>query len=144
MIRRLPWRIIITSLVGLGLLGVIVFTYFVIVTPIPKAADFTRADTTIVYYSDGTTELGRIGSYNRTEVPLARIPLTTQRAVLAAEDASFYSNSGFSVTGILRAVYENLRTGFNGGGGSTITQQYVKNAFLSQERSIKRKVKELV
>lgn len=144
MTRRFPWRAIITSLVGIGLLGVVVFTYFVIVTPIPKAADFTRADTTIVYYSDGTTELGRIGSYNRTEVPLAKIPLSTQRAVLSAEDASFYSNNGFSIGGILRAIYDNLRSGFSGGGGSTITQQYVKNAYLSQERTLTRKVKELV
>ncbi len=144
MARRFPWRGLITTLVGLGLLGIIVFTYFVIVTPIPRAADFTRADTTIVYYSDGTTELGRLGDYNRTEVPLSRIPLVTQRAVLSAEDSTFYSNNGFSVTGILRALYDNLKTGFNGGGGSTITQQYVKNAYLSQERTVKRKIKELV
>ena len=144
MVRRIPWRGLITAVVGLGLLGVMVFTYFVIVTPIPRAADFTRAETTIVYYSDGHTELGRLGDYNRTEVPLSRIPLTTQRAVLAAEDKTFYSNSGFSIQGIARALWDNLRSGFSAGGGSTITQQYVKNAYLSQERSIKRKIKELV
>ena len=142
--RRIPWRGLITTLVALGLLGVMVFTYFVIVTPIPRAADFTRAETTIVYYNDGHTELGRLGDYNRTEVPLSRIPLNTQRAVLAAEDKSFYSNSGFSIQGIARAIWDNLRSGFSSGGGSTITQQYVKNAYLSQERSIKRKIKELV
>ncbi len=142
--RRLSWRLVITTGVALFLLAVMVFTYLVIVTPIPRAADFTRAQTTIVYYDDGKTELGRIGEYNRTEVPLATMPLTLQRAVLAAEDASFYSNSGFSITGIMRAVYDNLTSGFAGGGGSTITQQFVKNAFLTQERSYKRKLKELV
>lgn len=144
MLRRISWRVVISAAVAVFLLAVMVFTYFVIVTPIPKAADFTRAQTTIVYYADGKTELGRIGEYNRTEVPLAKMPLGLQRAVLAAEDASFYSNSGFSITGIMRAVYDNLTSGFSGGGGSTITQQFVKNAYLSQERSIKRKVKELV
>jgi len=144
MLRRISWRVVITAAVAAALLGVMVFTYLVIVTPLPKPAEFTRAQTTIVYYADGRTELGRIGEYNRTEVPLAKMPLTLQRAVLAAEDASFYSNSGFSITGIMRAVYDNLTSGFSGGGGSTITQQYVKNTFLTQERSIKRKVKELV
>ena len=144
MFRRISWRVVITAGVAVFLLGVMAFTYLVIVTPIPRAADFTRAQTTIVYYADGTTELGRIGEYNRTEVPLAKMPLTLQRAVLAAEDASFYSNSGFSVTGIMRAVYDNLTSGFSAGGGSTITQQFVKNAYLSQERSLKRKLKELV
>lgn len=141
MLRRISWRVVITAAVAVFLLGVMVFTYLVITTPIPKAADFTRAQTTIVYYADGKTELGRIGEYNRTEVPLSKIPLTLQRAVLAAEDKSFYSNSGFSVTGIARAFFSS---GFGGGGGSTITQQFVKNAYLSQERSLKRKLKELV
>jgi membrane peptidoglycan carboxypeptidase len=141
---RLPWRTIITSIVGIGLLGVIVFTYFVITTPIPAPSDISRANSTIVYYSDGKTELGRIGEYNRTEVPLSKIPLQLQRAVLAAEDKDFYNHGGFSITGIARAVIGNLTSGFNAGGGSTITQQYAKNAYLTQERSIKRKVKELV
>lgn len=141
---RLPWRTIITTIVGIGLLGVVAFTYFVITTPIPQPSEISRANSTIVYYADGETELGRIGEYNRTEVPLAKIPLNLQRAVLAAEDRDFYNHSGFSVTGLVRAVWDNLTGGFRAGGGSTITQQYAKNAYLTQERSIKRKVKELV
>lgn len=141
---RLPWRSIITTVVGMGLVGVMVFTYYVITTPIPAPSEISRANSTIVYYSDGKTELGRIGEYNRTEVPLSKMPLSLQRAVLAAEDRDFYAHAGFSVTGIARAVIGNLLSGFNAGGGSTITQQYAKNAYLTQERSIKRKVKELV
>ena len=141
---RLPWRTIITTIVGIGLLGVVAFTYFVITTPIPQPSEISRANSTIVYYADGETELGRIGEYNRTEVPLAKIPLNLQRAVLAAEDKDFYKHGGFSITGITRAVWDNLTGGFSAGGGSTITQQYAKNAYLTQERSIKRKVKELV
>lgn len=141
---RVPWRLIVTAIVGIGLLGVMVFTYLVITTSIPQPSEISRANSTIVYYADGETELGRIGEYNRTEVKLSKMPLHLQRAVLAAEDAEFYAHSGFSVTGIARAVWDNLTGGFSAGGGSTITQQYAKNAYLSQERSIKRKVKELV
>jgi membrane peptidoglycan carboxypeptidase len=76
-------------------------------------------------------------------VPLAKIPLNVRHAVLAAEDQGFYSNKAFSITGILRAVVNNLRGGALQG-GSTITQQYAKTAFLTPSRTIQRKIKELV
>jgi membrane peptidoglycan carboxypeptidase len=76
-------------------------------------------------------------------VPLAKIPLNVRHAVLAAEDRGFYSNKAFSVTGILRAVLNNLKGGALQG-GSTITQQYAKTAFLTPSRTIQRKIKELV
>lgn len=71
------------------------------------------------------------------------MPIELRRAVLAAENKSFYTDSAVSPTGILRAVYYNLRGG-SLQGGSTITQQYAKTAFLTPERTIKRKLKELV
>ena len=68
-----------------------------------------------------------------------------RNAVLAAEDRKFYSNHAFSVTGIARALFNNLKSGsLNGEGGSTITQQYAKTAFLTSSRTIERKIKELV
>jgi membrane peptidoglycan carboxypeptidase len=64
---------------------------------------------------------------------------------MAAEDRNFYSNRAFSPTGIARALLNNLRSGdLTGEGGSTITQQYAKTAFLSPSRTIQRKIKELV
>ena len=84
-----------------------------------------------------------MGTQNRQIVPLAKIPLNVRYAVLAAEDRNFYSNRAFSVTGIARAVFNNLRGG-SLQGGSTITQQYAKTAFLSPSRTIQRKIKELV
>ncbi len=72
---------------------------------------------------------------------LADIPIDVQHAVLAAEDRSFYEHGGVSPLGIGRAIMNNL-TGGSTQGGSTITQQYAKNAFLTQERSWDRKVKE--
>ena len=82
-------------------------------------------------------------SYDRIQVELAQVPLTTQHAVLAAEDAGFYQHSGFSLSGILRAFWNNITTG-SSQGGSTITQQYVKTAYLTAEKSYTRKLKELV
>ena len=66
-------------------------------------------------------------------------------AVMAAEDRNYYSNKAFSPTGIARAILNNLKSGsLNGEGGSTITQQYAKTAFLTPSRTIQRKIKELV
>jgi membrane peptidoglycan carboxypeptidase len=68
-----------------------------------------------------------------------------RNAVLAAEDRNFYSNQAFSFTGIARALLNNLRSGdLNAQGGSTITQQYAKTAFLTSSRTIERKIRELV
>ena len=114
--------------------------YFTVHIPDPNA--YVNSQSTIIQYSNGE-EIGRIGTQNRQIVPLAKIPLNVRHAVLAAEDKSFYSNRAFSVTGILRAVLNNLRGG-SLQGGSTITQQYAKTAFLTPSRTIQRKIKELV
>ncbi len=117
------------------------YAYFTVGIPDPKA--FVNSQSTIIQYADGT-ELGRIGSENRTIVPLAKIPLNLRHAVLAAEDRNFYSEHAFSPQGLARAIWDNIKSLGNGGGGSTITQQYAKTAFLTPERSIQRKIKEIV
>src|ERR1700712_1487576 len=86
--------------------------------------------------------MSRLGAENRTMVTLSDVSQPAQKAVLAAENRSFYSDPGVSFTGIIRAAYNDL-TGSSTQGGSTITQQYVKNAFLSSEQSFSRKFKEL-
>ncbi len=141
------WRtwLIRATIFGVGsgfVVGALVFgfAYFTVSIPDPKA--FVNSQSTIIQYSDGT-ELGRIGAENRTSLKLANIPLNLRHAVLAAEDKGFYSEHAFSPTGILRAIYHNLRGG-SLQGGSTITQQYAKTAFLSQSRTVTRKVKEIV
>ena len=114
--------------------------YFTVNIPDPNA--YVNSQSTIIQYSNGA-EIGRVGTQNRQIVPLAKIPLNVRHAVLAAEDRGFYSNRAFSVTGILRAVLNNLKGG-SLQGGSTITQQYAKTAFLTPSRTIQRKIKELV
>jgi membrane peptidoglycan carboxypeptidase len=116
------------------------FAYFTVKIPDPNA--FVNSQATIIQYADGS-ELGRIGSENRTIIKLANIPINLRHAVLAAEDKGFYSESALSPTGILRAVYHNLKGG-SLQGGSTITQQYAKTAFLTQSRTVTRKIKEIV
>ena len=128
---------------SLFVLGTFVFgfAYFTVKIPDPNA--YVNSQATIIQYSDGT-EVGRIGSENRTIVKLAAIPLDVRHAVLAAEDRNFYSEHAFSPTGLVQAIWDNVITLGNGRGGSTITQQYAKTAFLTPERSVVRKIKELV
>ena len=110
-------------------------------TDIPEPnADATAAATRILY-ADGS-ELGRVGTRNRIPVELDQVPEHVQHAVLAAEDRGFYTEPGISPRGIARALLTNVRGGGVQQGGSTITQQYAKNAFLSQERTYSRKVRE--
>ena len=139
-------KLLIRSAVFLGGFGFIAgsvlfaLAYFTVDIPDPNA--YVNSQSTIIQYSNGE-EIGRVGTQNRQIIPLAKIPLNVRHAVLAAEDRGFYSNRAFSVTGILRAVVNNLKGG-SLQGGSTITQQYAKTAFLTPSRTIQRKIKELV
>ncbi|MBX3034349.1 MAG: transglycosylase domain-containing protein [Bdellovibrionaceae bacterium] len=78
------------------------------------------------------------------QVPLGEIPSACLNAVMAIEDQKFLEHGGFSLTGILRAVVRNVMEGRKAQGGSTITQQLVKNYFLTSEKSFKRKLQEIV
>ena len=144
MIRRKLIRAAI-FLAGFGFIAgstLFAFAWFTVSIPDPNA--YVNSQSTIIQYSNGE-EIGRIGSQNRQILPLAQIPLNLRNAVMAAEDRNFYSNKAFSVTGIARALINNLKSGdLTGEGGSTITQQYAKTAFLSPSRTIQRKIKELV
>jgi membrane peptidoglycan carboxypeptidase len=128
---------------GFGFIaGSVLFALAYFTVDVPDANAYVNSQSTIFQYANGE-EIGRVGTQNRQIVPLAKIPLKVRQAVLAAEDKSFYSNKAFSVTGILRAAFNNLRGG-SLQGGSTITQQYAKTAFLTPSRTIQRKIKELV
>ena len=137
-------RILLTllSLFALGCVGVAI-AYATIAVPRPN--QLANAQASIIYYDDGKTELARISdvSGNRETVDLKAIPDHVQKAVIAAEDRSFYTNRGVSPTGLARAVWEGLR-GSSQSGGSTITQQYVKNFYLTPDRSLTRKGKEII
>jgi len=111
--------------------------------PLPDAA--ANKQTSMVYTAAGAKAqpIASFAIEDRQEVKLAQIPLHVQRAVIAAEDRSFYDNNGISPKGIARAAL-GVVTGDDKGGGSTITQQYIKNSRkLTQERSFVRKAKEI-
>ena len=96
-------------LAGFGFIaGAVLFALAYFTVKIPDVNAFVNSQSTIIQYSNGE-EIGRIGSENRQIVPLVKIPLKVRHAVLAAEDRGFYSNRAFSVTGILRALLNNLK-----------------------------------
>ncbi len=124
---------------------VVVFAWFSRDLPNPdKISERSVAQSTRIYARDGTTLLYEIhGDERRTVVGLEDIAPDVINATIAIEDKDFYKHQGFSLAGILRALWRDVTTG-SSQGGSTITQQFVKNAILTREKKLTRKVRELV
>ncbi|KNX38735.1 transglycosylase domain-containing protein [Luteipulveratus halotolerans] len=142
----LAYKIVTRTMLGLFSLFVLGLVALFVVyqrTDIPKANAEAQQQQSILYYDDGKTELARFNSTTRESVTIDKIPDHVQHAFLSAEDRDFYNNRGISPTGIVRAFWTNLRGGSKAG-GSTITQQYVKNYFLTQDRTVTRKFKEVM
>ncbi|MER5552835.1 transglycosylase domain-containing protein [Streptomyces sp. NPDC002793] len=140
--RALPtWRMTLGGVLLLALLLVGGFIAGYQLIDIPAANATATAQANVYVYADGKTVIARDGEINREKIPLDRIPPTIRRAVLAAEDRDFYSEDAIDVKATLRAGW-NTVTGKGRQGGSTITQQYVKNYYLGQEQTIVRKAKE--
>jgi membrane peptidoglycan carboxypeptidase len=111
---------------------------------VPEPDKSANDQTTYVYYDDGKTLIGSWSTVNRNIVKLETVPKPVQDAVLSAEDRTFYTNKGVSITGLVRAAWSNS-SGGTVQGGSTITQQYVKVVLLKDSsRTVSRKVKEFV
>lgn len=123
-----------------GLLGL--FGYAYATTTIPGANPGTQAQSNTYYWSDGSVMTSQ-GATNRQNVDLAQVPKLVQWDFLAAENATFYSDPGVDTQGMLRAVY-HMATGGEVQSGSTITQQFVKNTYLSQDQSVTRKLREIM
>lgn len=143
--KRRSWpRRILYTLIGLFVLGVAGLGVAYAMTDVPNPNALAVAQTNIIYYADGKNEVGRVSEQNRENVSLKQIPAHVQHAMLAAEDRNFYENNGISPTGIARAVWVAVKGGEATQGGSTITQQYVKNYFLTQDRTLTRKAREIL
>jgi len=123
-------------------LGTYLFAYAYFTVKIPDPNQYVNSQATIIEYANGA-EIGRVGAEDRTSVQLAKIPIVVRHAIMAAEDRNFYTEHAFSPTGILRALWHDVRGG-SLQGGSTITQEYAKTAFLTPQQSISRKIKEIV
>ncbi len=101
-----------------------------------------RGDLAVTFLDRYGNEIGKRGINQSDAVPLDEMPDTLIKAVLATEDRRFYEHHGIDVLGTARALVENLRANAVVQGGSSISQQLAKNIFLSNERTIERKVKE--
>lgn len=135
----------IVALAFLSLGGVIIWAT---VVPIPSINNFENRQvpqSTKIYDRTGTIVLYDVqGSMRRTAVPLDQISPYIQQAAIAIEDATFYQNSGFRPLSFLRAMTIDLFSASYAQGGSTITQQVVKNALLTQDKTIPRKIEEII
>ncbi|MFE2377279.1 transglycosylase domain-containing protein [Streptomyces sp. NPDC059398] len=139
--RAVPtWRFMLGAVLVLLVVIVGGFIAGYNLVEIPAANTAATAQSNVYLYADGT-EIARDGEVNRENVPLSQIPIGVQRAVLSAEDRDFYSESAVDPEAMVRAAW-NTATGKGTQGGSTITQQYVKNYYLGQEQTISRKAKE--
>lgn len=137
------------SAVVLVLLPVVTFAMAYFIVDIPKPGDLRTNQVSTILASDGS-EIAKIipPEGNRVDVNISQVPVHVRQAVIAAEDRNFYSNPGFDFTGFARAVSNNLFGNGDLQGGSTITQQYVKNALVGSAQhglsGLIRKAKELV
>ncbi|MER5275214.1 transglycosylase domain-containing protein [Streptomyces sp. NPDC002809] len=139
--RAIPtWRMVLGGLllIALVLIGGFIAGYQLV--DIPPANASATAQSNVYLYKDGSV-IARDGEVNRENIKLAQVPLTVQHAVLAAEDRDFYSERAVDIKAMVRAGWNTL-TGKGKQGGSTITQQYVKNYYLGQEQTVVRKIKE--
>ncbi len=118
------------------------FIVLYLVIDIPEGNPEAELQSNVYKYSDGSI-MTRTGDRNREIVDLAKVPKEVQRTFVAAENKTFYKDSGVDLKGTARGVLNTL-SGKGAQGGSTITQQYVKNYYLSQEQTVTRKLKELV
>ncbi len=137
----------IFTLAALGLVfSVVVFLYYAGQVPDPSAISARRvSESTKIYDRTGDTLLYDIhGEEKRTIIPWEQIPETVKKATLISEDADFYTHKGVDFRGILRAFYKDVTNLSASQGGSTITQQLIKNSLLSNEKTVARKIKEAV
>lgn len=132
--------VLIISIIGVGAVAWIS-------RDLPSADGVLKRNVTVstkIYDRTGETVLYDIhGNIKRTMIAFDQVPDLTKKAVLTAEDRNFYQHSGFSITGIIRSILIDVLTGKKVG-GSTLTQQFVKNAILTNEKTYTRKIKELI
>lgn len=136
-------RGILFTFLGLIIAGLGTFLVAYAALTVPQADQVALAQTTTVYYADGTTEMGRMSQVNRKIIDASTLPDYVAHAVVASEDRTFYTNSGVDLKGIGRALVNNIRGGARQG-ASTLTQQYVERYYVGETTGYVGKAKEAI
>ncbi|HRY60507.1 MAG TPA: penicillin-binding protein [Patescibacteria group bacterium] len=143
--RRRRWKIAIYIVAAFFLFCASVFAWFSKDLPNPyKINNRTVAQSSKILDRNGKLLYEIYGEEKRTLITPAQIPDNVKKATIAIEDQEFYKHSGFDLKGIVRAVFRDIASRDLQQGGSTITQQFVKKALLTSDKSITRKIKELI
>jgi len=151
--KNKAWKIFKETLKYLSLLiltgvfvGLTAFVYFA--KDLPRPEQFEERvfpETTKIYDNSGEHLLYKVyGNNRRTILSLEEIPEHMEQAVIAAEDSHFYEHRGIYLPGIMRAIWKDIKLGELKYGGSTITQQLIRSTFLTNKKTFKRKVREVI
>jgi len=141
---RITLLLVALATVALGVTGCVMYNDVSGNLPDPTKPLKGTDQTTQVLDRNGKTITDLFAEQNRQYVPMKDIPRSVREAVIATEDQRYYEHPGVDLLGLIRAIVADIRAGANVQGGSTITQQYVKQAFVGDEMSLKRKVSEAV
>ena len=138
--KRRPWQIgaVATVAVVIAIIASLLWSL-----PLGRALEPLANPTLVIVAADGSP-IARRGSYKEAPVDVAKLPAYVPGAFIAIEDRRFYKHVGVDPKAILRAVGANAKAGGVSEGGSTITQQLAKNAFLSNKRTFRRKIQEVL
>ncbi len=140
--RRWLFLFGLLAVAGLSAAGLVMTRIELPETEELRQTTFICAADVAVGCNEDTSMAQLSGGEDRINVAYAEVPPVLVQAVLAAEDRDFFDHGGIDLVGIGRAAYTNIRSGDVAQGGSTITQQYVKNVYLTNERTLDRKIKE--
>jgi len=140
--QKLIFSVIVVLVVGL-IFSFLVFAWFAKDLPAPGKLSQVSGSSSVFYDRDGEILFETYNDKNRVPVKLNEVSKNLQNATIAIEDKNFYKHKGISQTGILRAFF-NIIFRRSLQGGSTITQQLIKNVLLTSERTIPRKIKEAI
>lgn len=142
----LGWIFRAVALVAIwgGVIVALVVAYYAADMPDIKQVTQAQRRPSITLLADDGTVLSRYGDLYGRYVTLRDVPPDLIHAIIAIEDRRFYSHFGIDVFGVLRATVQNIRAGHMVQGGSTLTQQLAKNLFLSPDRTLRRKVQEML
>lgn len=144
--RNHPGQVVFSVIFSVVLFGGTYFMYDRVLKGLPSPLDLVEKEqivTTRILDRNGKVLFRIYKDENRTLVPITAIPEHVKQATISIEDKDFYKHHGFSISGIIRAAWANFQ-GKPIQGGSTITQQLVKNRLLSPERTVERKIREII